>query len=79
MDYQREYEICRTLAEERLKEFFSESCPQKDLLEAMRYSLLAGGKRIRPVLTMKFCRQPEEAWKKHWSMPVLWKCFIPTR
>ena len=56
MDYQREYEICRTLAEERLKEFFSESCPQKDLLEAMRYSLLAGGKRIRPVLTMKFCQ-----------------------
>ena len=25
------------------------------LEEAMRYSLLAGGKRIRPILTMKFC------------------------
>lgn len=56
MDYQREYEICRTLVEKRLKEYFSESCPQKNLLEAMRYSLLAGGKRIRPVLTMKFCQ-----------------------
>jgi geranylgeranyl diphosphate synthase type II len=26
------------------------------LLEAMRYSLLAGGKRIRPALTLEFCR-----------------------
>jgi geranylgeranyl diphosphate synthase type II len=30
--------------------------PQKKLLEAMRYSLLAGGKRIRPVLLLKFCQ-----------------------
>ena len=56
MGYQQEYEICRSLIEERLKEYFSEFCPQKELLDAMRYSLLAGGKRIRPVLTMKFCQ-----------------------
>jgi len=30
--------------------------PQKILSEAMRYSLEAGGKRIRPVLVMEFCR-----------------------
>lgn len=29
--------------------------PQQPLFEAMRYSLLAGGKRLRPVLTMGFC------------------------
>ena len=29
--------------------------PQQELFEAMRYSLLAGGKRIRPVLTLSFC------------------------
>lgn len=29
--------------------------PQQPLFEAMRYSLLAGGKRLRPVLTMSFC------------------------
>ncbi len=29
---------------------------QDRLVEAMRYSLLAGGKRIRPVLTLEFCR-----------------------
>ena len=31
--------------------------PQKDrLTEAMRYSLLAGGKRLRPILVLEFCR-----------------------
>ena len=31
--------------------------PRKDrLTEAMRYSLLAGGKRLRPILTLEFCR-----------------------
>ena len=29
--------------------------PYRELGEAMRYSLLAGGKRIRPILTMEFC------------------------
>ena len=30
--------------------------PHKGLAEAMRYSLLAGGKRIRPMLVLEFCR-----------------------
>ncbi len=30
--------------------------PQQTLFEAMRYSLLAGGKRLRPVLVFDFCR-----------------------
>lgn len=65
MDYKREYEECRAMIEARLNEFFVQDCPQKELLDAMRYSLLAGGKRIRPVLTIKFCQaargKPEEA------------------
>lgn len=65
MDYKQEYEECRVLIEQRLSEFFVQECPQKELLDAMRYSLLAGGKRIRPVLTVKFCQAaggtPEEA------------------
>jgi geranylgeranyl diphosphate synthase type II len=32
------------------------SIPQKNLIEAMRYSLLAGGKRLRPVFTLDFCK-----------------------
>ena len=30
--------------------------PQQDLFTSMRYSLLAGGKRLRPVLVYEFCR-----------------------
>lgn len=39
-----------------LSTFFTQNLPQRQLLEAMRYSLLAGGKRIRPVFAMAFCR-----------------------
>ena len=34
----------------------TENMPQAGLAEAMRYSLLAGGKRIRPMLVLEFCR-----------------------
>jgi len=33
-----------------------DALPVKGLAEAMRYSLLAGGKRIRPMLVLEFCR-----------------------
>lgn len=32
-----------------------ESIPQKTVLESMRYSIFAGGKRIRPILAIKAC------------------------
>ncbi len=41
--------------ENYLSECFLQNEPQKKLFEAMRYSLLAGGKRIRPVLVQAFC------------------------
>lgn len=50
----REYEECLNIIEDELKRCFAENTAQKGLLDAMRYSLLAGGKRIRPVLVMKF-------------------------
>lgn len=36
--------------------FLYDSEPQKKLFDAMRYSLLAGGKRLRPVFVFDFCR-----------------------
>lgn len=30
--------------------------PQKNVFDAMKYSVMAGGKRIRPVLVLEFCR-----------------------
>ena len=64
-DWKAQLETDRALIEARLNGYFAETLPQKQLLEAMRYSLLAGGKRIRPVLTLEFCRlcggTPEQA------------------
>ncbi len=55
MDYAAEFERRRALVAEELEGCFMEDCLQGELLEAMRYSLLAGGKRIRPVLLLSFC------------------------
>lgn len=38
--------------------------PQKLLFDAMEYSLLAGGKRLRPILAFEFCRMCGADWKK---------------
>ncbi|MBR4971634.1 MAG: polyprenyl synthetase family protein [Oscillospiraceae bacterium] len=38
--------------------------PQAQLFDAMQYSLLAGGKRLRPVLAFEFCRLCCGDWKK---------------
>ena len=37
--------------------------PQKQLFEAIEYSLLAGGKRLRPVFAFEFCRICGADWK----------------
>lgn len=55
IDFKREYEASRMLIEHELEGCFKSNEPQKGLFEAMRYSLLAGGKRVRPVLVIKFC------------------------
>ena len=38
--------------------------PQSRLFEAMEYSLLAGGKRLRPIFAFEFCRMCCGDWKK---------------
>jgi len=54
-----------TQIETYLAGFFRSNVDWKPLYEAMRYSLLSGGKRIRPVLALEFCRmsggEPERA------------------
>ena len=37
--------------------------PQKQLFEAMEYSLLAGGKRLRPIFAFDFCRMCGKPWE----------------
>lgn len=55
-DFTAQLKQYQTEIEEYLSNFFTENVPQRKLYEAMRYSLLAGGKRIRPVLLLEFCR-----------------------
>ena len=49
------YTEYKARVEQFLSGLFAEKMPQEKLAEAMRYSLLAGGKRIRPVLVLAFC------------------------
>ena len=48
----------KAMVEAALENSFSGAAgmPLEGLAEAMRYSLLAGGKRIRPILVLEFCR-----------------------
>jgi len=38
--------------------------PQRTLFDSIKYSLLAGGKRLRPALALDFCRMAGGDWKK---------------
>lgn len=56
-DFHTEYQRLKSLVDQELDRFFRiPDAPQKVLLDAMRYSLNAGGKRLRPVLVLAFCR-----------------------
>jgi len=62
----QEMEQCRESVDARLQELFAEAgSSYATLVESMRYSLLAGGKRVRAVICMKFCEaaggRPEDA------------------
>ena len=46
----------RKLVEDYLRTAFRNDEWYGDLQEAMEYSLLAGGKRLRPVLVLECCR-----------------------
>lgn len=58
----REYrEFVETYLENHFAKLSDE--PQKLLFEAMQYSLMAGGKRLRPILAFEFCRMCGKDWK----------------
>lgn len=55
----------RDFSEEYLKSIYASRIiePQKKLFEAMEYSLLAGGKRLRPIFVFDFCRMCGGQWQ----------------
>ena len=67
-EFDTRYGDYRRTVEEYLNGLFTDKPHWADLYESMRYSLLAGGKRIRPVLTLEFARLAGMDWKK--AVPV---------
>ena len=55
----------RDFTEDYLKNIYKKfrTEPQTQLFDAMEYSLLAGGKRLRPVLAYEFCRMCGGQWQ----------------
>ncbi len=59
MDFQKKYDALREKVEGALSRYFGEERRGfrfDGLMEAMDYSLMAGGKRLRPALVLEFCR-----------------------
>ena len=67
-EFQNMLKTYQNAVEEHLDTYFKDDLPQSRLFEAMRYSLLAGGKRIRPVLVLEFCRICGGNWEA--ALPV---------
>ena len=67
MNYETRYAAYQQAIEGYLAGLFTADTPYKKLYESIRYSLLAGGKRIRPVLTLEFARLGGIDW--HLAMP----------
>ena len=65
-----EYTVQLKEYQQFIENYMDENCfqydsePQKILFDAMRYSLLAGGKRLRPVFVFDFCRLCGGDWKQ---------------
>ena len=62
--FQLRYDTYRSAVEEYLGGLFSVDKPYGKLQEAMRYSLMAGGKRVRPVMTLAFCDLMGGEWRR---------------
>ena len=64
-----EFEEQTNIYRDYIEQYLDQKCfiynnePQEKLFESMRYSLLAGGKRIRPIFVFDFCRMCGSDWK----------------
>lgn len=66
MTFEQQSRDYREYIEEYLKSIYPQFSdqPQRSLFGAMEYSLLAGGKRLRPIFVFDFCRMCGGDWKK---------------
>ena len=65
LDFKEQTQLYRTYIDNYLDSecFQYNDQPQAKLFESMRYSLLAGGKRLRPIFVFEFCRMCGGDWK----------------
>ena len=61
--FDEQYQEYWQTVEAYLNGLYADKTPWADLYEAMRYSLLAGGKRIRPVLALAFASAGGADWR----------------
>ena len=59
----------RARIEDWLHACFQDCAPRGNLYDAMRYSLLAGGKRLRPVLVLEAAACAAEQWRMPCPLP----------
>ena len=62
MKFEEQTRVYREMIEKYLASIYApfESEPQKPIFEAANYSLLAGGKRLRPILALAGAAQPKD-------------------
>lgn len=65
MNFERRNREYREFVEKYLSNIYKKFAdqPQKPLFEAVEYSLLAGGKRLRPIFALDFCRMCGGDWQ----------------
>lgn len=65
MNLEQTLRLYREFMETYLKDHYARfhDQPQARLFEAMEYSLLGGGKRLRPVFTLAFCQMCGKDWR----------------
>ena len=65
MNFENQNAQYREFVEHYLSEIYKKFAdqPQKPLFAAMEYSLLAGGKRLRPIFALDFCRMCGGDWQ----------------
>ena len=57
MEFKERLELYKNMVESYLANYFGEAKrPYQKLIDSMEYSLMAGGKRLRPALVLEFCR-----------------------
>ncbi len=64
MSFEHKYSQLAGAVNLALEDFLQEyDCPQQNLYKAMKYSLSAGGKRLRPVLSLAVCELFDEDYR----------------